>query len=171
MATERLRIGWILRPMTSQEEGNSSGRELADALRAAGDRLLAVLATAQPDRWRVVPGSGAWSASKDAEHVADALAYHAWIVRRTIGDGVPSRWPPLERRAMTSDQSPDEVGALIGRRVDEAAALLESLTDEQLALPTRPTRARTPRLRETIAQVLIGHLDVHRREIEGKLRG
>jgi hypothetical protein len=59
---------------------------------------------------------------------------------------------------------------LIHQRSEEGAALIASLTDEQLALPTRPPRARSQRLAETIQDVLIDHYDTHRRNIEQKLR-
>jgi hypothetical protein len=48
-------------------------------------------------------------------------------------------------------------------------ALVRGLADDQLDLPTRPPRARSGRLAETIELVLIGHYHGHRREIETKL--
>ena len=48
---------------------------------------------------------------------------------------------------------------------------MATLSKEQLALPTRPSRARGEALAETIERVLVGHYDTHRRDIERKLRG
>jgi hypothetical protein len=91
-------------------------------------------------------------------------------VRLTIDEKVSSRRPPIERTRMTSDRSPAEVIALIRERTDDGERLIRSLSDEQLGLPTKPPRARDQRLAETIELVLIGHHDVHRLEIESKLR-
>lgn len=55
------------------------------------------------------------------------------------------------------------------QRTEEGAALTSSLSDEQLALPTRPPRAGAQVLADTIGLVLIGHSDAHRRDIERKL--
>jgi len=59
---------------------------------------------------------------------------------------------------------------LIRPRTDEGAALISSLSEEQLAMPTRPPRARAQNLADTIQLVLIGHYDAHRRDVEQKLR-
>ena len=142
---------------------------LATRLERAAADLIAVVAPIDDGRWRFTPSADVWSISKDAEHVVEAASYHQWIVRLTIGDEVPSRKPVLERKRMTSDLSPAEIVALICERTDDARRLIRGLTDGQLDLPTRPPRARDQRLAETIELVLIGHYDVHRREIEAKL--
>jgi hypothetical protein len=59
--------------------------------------------------------------------------------------------------------------ALIRERTEEAAALISSLRDEHLALPTRPPRTRAQAHADTIELVLIGHYHAHRRDIERKL--
>jgi hypothetical protein len=110
------------------------------------------------------------SIGKEAEHVAEAAAYHQWIVRLTIGQKVSSRRPALERGQLSTRLSPHGVAALLRERADEGAGLVESLTDEQLALPTRPPRAKDQALAGTIERVMIGHWHTHRREIESKLR-
>ncbi len=150
----------------------TSGRAealVAELQRAAGD-LIAVVERIGDRDWRHQTDPAVWSISKDAEHVADATAYHQWIVRVTIGEKVSSRRPSIERKRMTSDLSPAQMVALIRERTDDGLRLLRSLTDEQLDLPTRPPRARNQGLAETIEQVLIGHYDGHRQEIESKLR-
>jgi hypothetical protein len=63
------------------------------------------------------------------------------------------------------------VAALLRERSDAGARLVESLTDEQLALPARPPRARGQSLAETIERSLIGHMHTHHRRIESTLRG
>jgi hypothetical protein len=45
---------------------------------------------------------------------------------------------------------------------------MAGLTDEQLALPARPTRTRT--VGQAIERVLIGHVERHRAEMERALR-
>jgi hypothetical protein len=104
------------------------------------------------------------------QHVIEAAGYHQWIVRLTIGQKVPSRRPVLERRQLTTDLSPQLAVALLRRRSDEGIELLLGLTVEQLNLPTRPTRAGSQALAETIERVLIGHYDAHRSDIEAKTR-
>jgi uncharacterized damage-inducible protein DinB len=143
---------------------------LARRLQETAAALVAVVELIGIDQWMALAGRGDWSIGKDAEHVAEALVMHRWIVRRTIGEEVPSRRPSIERMVPTTELSPPQAAALIRRRVDEAASLLLRLTDEQLDLPTRPPRASGQRLGETIERVLISHLDAHRAAIEAKLR-
>lgn len=143
---------------------------LAARLGEAAAALIRLVESVDAERWRLVPSPGTWSIGKEAEHVAEAAAYHQWIVRRTIGAKAPSRRPPIERAHMTTDVSPREAVELIRQRTGEGARLLADLTDAQLALPTRPPRAQGQVLAETIERVLIGHYDTHRAEIEAKLR-
>ena len=154
--------------------GGHRGSERAAALAArlgeAAAAFIAVLDGTDPALWDQSPGPGIWSIGKDVEHTIDALGYHEWIVRRSIGDAGPSRRPTLERRNLTTDLSIPEATALLDRRSAEVADLLRSLTDEQLDLPTRPPRARSQRLAETIDLVLIDHVGGHRREVEAKRR-
>lgn len=144
--------------------------ELAERLRETADALVDVIEPIDAARWTRVPEPGVWSIGKDAEHVAEAAVYHQWIVRLTIGQAMASRRPGIERNQMTSDLSPREALDLIRRRTEDGVRLLLDLTDEQLDLPTRPPRARGELLAVTIERVLIGHYDVHRAEIEAKLR-
>lgn len=158
--------------MTCVERRIGSGRAaaFAERLREAAASLVAVIEAIDEDSWHRVPEPGVWSIGKEAEHVADALVYHQWIVRLTIGQKVSSRRPVLERRHMTSDLSPAETAELIGQRAADGARLLLDLTDEQLELPTRPPRANAQVLAEAIEVILISHVDSHRAEIEAKLQ-
>jgi uncharacterized damage-inducible protein DinB len=137
-------------------------------LRAASVRLIAMISDVDGVRWHHVPEPGVWSIGKDAEHVADAAAYHRWIVRRTIGQADSSR-PPIERLQTTTWLAVAEAAELIQRSTEKGAQLLLALSDEQLDRPTVPPRARGQRLAETIERVMIGHLDAHREAIESKL--
>lgn len=143
---------------------------MAARLREAVAGLTSILGSIDEDRWRHVPTAGAWSISKDAEHVIEAAAYHQWIVRRTIGDPVPKRKPVLERQRMVSELSPGEAVDLIRQRTEDGERLLLELTDEQLNLVTVPPRARSQVLADTIELVLIGHYRGHAADIEAKLR-
>ena len=67
---------------------------------------------------------------------------------------------------MTAQQAVD----LIRERTEEGAALISSLSDAQLALPTPPPRARGQALADTIELVFIGHYKAHQRDIERKMR-
>ena len=142
---------------------------LAARLDDAAAALIAVIADIEPDRWQHVAGPGVWAIGKDAEHVIEAAGYHQWIIRLTIGQKVSSRRPVLERKQLTTDLSPQEVVALLRRRTDEGTELILGLTDEQLNLPTKPPRARSQVLADTIELVLIGHHDGHRGDIEAKI--
>jgi len=153
-----------------REPSSSRAGELAGDLEAAASALIAVVAEIEPDRWRHVPGPGVWAIGKDAEHVVDAAGYHEWIVRLTIGEKVSSRRPVIERSRLTSELSPQEVVSLLRIRSGEGAELIRELTDEQLALTTKPPRAGAAPLAVTIERVTIGHYGTHRAEIEAKLR-
>jgi uncharacterized damage-inducible protein DinB len=145
-------------------------RELEADLHAAAEALIALLERIEPERWSHIPGPSVWSIGKDAAHVAEAAVYHQWIVRVTIGEKVSSRRPAIERQEVTTPMTPQEAIELVRKRTDEGRTLLAGLTEEQLALPTRPPRARGQKLAETIELVLIGHYLAHRRDIEEKLR-
>ena len=112
-----------------------------------------------------------WSIGKDVEHVIEAAGYHQWIVRLTIGEKVSSRRPVLERKQLTTDLSPQQAVALLRNRTEEGVELILGLTDEQLNLPTRPPRARSQALAETIELVLIGHYERPPRRHRGEERG
>lgn len=150
--------------------GDPSASRLVADLRTAASALIAVLQDIEPEHWTHIPSASEWSIGKDAEHVAEAATYHQWIVRRTVGEKVSSRRPVLERQERTTTMTVRESIDLIRLRTDEGAARIASLTDAQLALPTRPPRARGQSLAETIEAVLIGHYDGHRHDIERKLR-
>jgi uncharacterized damage-inducible protein DinB len=143
---------------------------LAQRLRQAAADLIALIEPVDDRHWRHVANPGVWSIGKDAEHVAEATVYHQWIVRLTIGENVSPRRPAIERMEMTTRLAQREAVELIHQRTEDGARLLAGLTDEQLSLPTRPPRARGALLAETIEQVLIGHYDGHRGDIEAKLR-
>ena len=142
---------------------------LADALRIAAAGLVIVLRQVGPSEWSTVPAEAEWSIGKDAEHVADAAMYHQWIVRRTIGQRVPSRRPVLERRRLTTPLTVDEAIALLRERSDDSVTLIRGLSPSQLALPTQPARRGDEPLGRTIDRVLVGHYDAHRQAIERKL--
>jgi uncharacterized damage-inducible protein DinB len=155
--------------MNAQARPPRAGELEAD-LRAAAAALISVLRRIEPERWTHVPGPSVWSVGKDAAHVAEAAVYHQWIVRLTIGLSASSRRPPIERQELITTMTPEQAIDLIQKRTEEGAALISGLSDEQLALPTRPPRARGQVLADTIHLVLIGHYDAHRRDIERKLR-
>ena len=141
---------------------------LAARLDEAAAALISVIAHVEPDRWRHIPAPGEWSIGKDVEHVIEAAGYHQWIVRLTIGEKVSSRRPVLERKQLTTDLSQQQAVTLLRSRTEAGIELILGLTDEQLNLPTRPPRARSQALAETIELVLIGHYDAHRGDIEAK---
>ena len=143
---------------------------LVERLREAAAALIALIEPIDDRRWRHIAKPGVWSIGKDAEHVADAAAYHQWIVRLTIGQKVSSRRPAIERKELTTRLAPSDATELIRQRTDEGARLIADMTDEQLRLPTRPPRAGAELLAGTIERVLIGHYDAHRADIEAKLR-
>jgi hypothetical protein len=156
--------------MPVQSAASARVRKLVTDLDAAATALIAVLEGVDVQRWMLVPAPGAWSIGKEAAHVAEAAAYHQWIVRLTIGEKVSTRRPAIERQELTTALMPKQAIDLVRQRTAEGGALIQSLSDDQLDLPTRPPRPRASQLGETIEHVLIGHYDVHRREIERKLR-
>jgi DinB superfamily len=151
-------------------EHGSRAVELASRLDQAVAKMLALLESVRPEVWSDVPAAGVWSIGKDVEHMIEAAGYHQWIVRLTIGEPVSSRRPTLERERLTTELHPLEAFERMGRSAQEGRGLILGLTDDQLALPTRPPRARAQALADTIERVLIGHYDAHRRDIEVKLR-
>jgi uncharacterized damage-inducible protein DinB len=156
--------------MTAENAGSTRGAILAARLAESVEELIATFETVDPEVWIAVPAAGVWSIGKDAAHVAEATVMHQWIVRRTIGEPVTSRRPPIERAELTTSLSPPQMAALVRQRTLDGVALLSGLSEAQLARPTRPPRARGELLARTIERVLIGHVDTHRAEIEAKLR-
>jgi uncharacterized damage-inducible protein DinB len=147
----------------------SRAKMLTARLEEVAEVLIAVIESVDERAWHHAPNPAVWSISKEADHVAEAALYHAWIVRSTIGETAGARRPVVERSRMTSERSRTEVAALIRERTDAASRLILRLSDEQLDRPTRPPRARNQRLAETIERVLIAHYDAHRQEIVAKL--
>jgi uncharacterized damage-inducible protein DinB len=151
--------------------GSARAAVLAGQLGAAAAALIELVQGLDSDCWRHVPGPGVWSIGKETEHVVEGMARHQWIVRLTVGHNVTSRRPAaLERDQLTTELAPHEMAALLRERADEGAQLVASLADEELALPTRPPRAKEQSLAETIERVMIGHVRTHHREIESKVR-
>jgi hypothetical protein len=151
------------------DQADQRAEALASRWREAADRFITTVVAIDGRRWEQVPDAGVWSIGKEVEHVIEAAAYHQWIVRRTIGDKVPSRKPVLERKQMTSNLSPSDAADLLRQRRDDGVQLIGGLTDEQLDLPTRPPRANDPPLAVTIAGMLIRHVDGHHADILAKL--
>lgn len=154
--------------MRHDPETSSKGLALAERLEEAAEELIAVVQHIDLESWARIPGAGVWSPGKDAEHVADATVYHQWIVRLTIRHRVPAR-PVLERKVLTAERSQEAVVDLLRSRTADNASLLRALTDEQLELPPRPSRARMRTLAEAIEGVMIGHYGAHRDAIQRKL--
>jgi hypothetical protein len=143
---------------------------LAARLRTAVERFIAAVERIGPERWaapRFDRAGERWSLGKEAEHVAEAMAAHAWGVRLSVGEeaGPP---PGVERKTMTARGSAGEVVEALRRTAEGSARLVEGLTDEQLALPAQPTRTRS--VGQAIERVLIGHVERHRVEVERALR-
>jgi uncharacterized damage-inducible protein DinB len=143
---------------------------LVARLRQVSAELIATIEGIDSTTWSRVPSAGVWSVGKDAEHVAEGNAYHQWIVRTTLGEKVSSKRPPLERAQLTTPLSVPRMVELLRKRTEESADLIGHCTDDQLDLPTRPPRPRASTLAEVVEQVLIGHIDTHRRAIQSKLQ-
>ena len=150
--------------------GSTRAADLASDLDEAVERFLRQIDGIEADAWNRLPGAGVWSVGKDVEHVIEAIGYHRWIVESTIGRPVGSKRPALERKQLTSGLSPADAVRRVRRTTAESRALILGLTDDQLALPTKPPRAGSPPLAATIERVLIGHFDAHRADVEAKLR-
>jgi hypothetical protein len=151
----------------SPDQPSSRATVLVERLRQVAEALIGLVGAIESERWMNVPGPGVWSAGKEAEHVADGAAYHQWIVRCSLGQQVPPR-PRIERAQLTPQRSQRDVVELLVQRTNDSVALIAGLSDEQLDLPARPPRARSPTLAQMIASVLIGHYEVHHRDIEAK---
>ena len=154
---------------TSPDRSSSRVTALVERLRQVSEALIGLVGAIESERWMNVPRPGVWSAGKEAEHVADGAGYHQWIVRHSLGQKAPAR-PHIERAQLTAQRSQREVVDLLVQRTNDGVALIAGLSDEQLDLPVRPLRARAPTLAQMIANVLIGHYEVHHTEIEAKLR-
>ena len=155
--------------VTSRDRSSSRARALVERLRQVSEALIGLVGAIESERWMNVPRPRVWSAGKEAEHVADGAAYHQWIVRCSLGQKVPAR-PRIARAQLTAQRSQRDVVDLLVQRTNDSVALIAGLSDKQLDLPARPLRARAPTLAQMIANVLIGHYEVHHTEIEAKLR-
>ena len=149
---------------TSQDRSSSRATALVERLRQVSEALIGLVGAIESERWMNVPRPGVWSAGKEAEHVADGAAYHQWIVRCSLAQKVPAR-PRIERAQLTAQRSQRDVVDLLVQRTNDSVALIAGLSDEQLDLPVGPLRARSPTLAQMIANVLIGHYEVHHTEI------
>jgi uncharacterized damage-inducible protein DinB len=151
--------------------GSTRAAALASALDVAAGNLIAAIESIDPETWARVPAPGVWSVGKDVDHVIEAIAFHRWIVELTIGRAKASKRPRLERKELTSALSPAEAAREVQRGTEVSRGVILALTDEQLALTTKPPRAGSPPLATTIERMLINHYDTHRADIEAKLGG
>jgi hypothetical protein len=142
----------------------ATARALVEQLLAVSEAFIELVESVSPNQWPRLPSPGTWSASKDAEHVAEGNALHQWVVRSTLRQR-PGARPVVERARMTAQMSQSDVVELLRERKRESVNLIASLGDAELALP-----CRTDTLGEFIARGLIGHIRTHHREIESKLR-
>ena len=104
--------------LVERRTGSERAAALTARLREAAAKLTSILERIDEDRWRRVPEPGAWSISKDAEHIIEGAAYHQWIVRRTIGDSVPKRKPvraDIEAKLRALDDGVHGASGNIGR--------------------------------------------------------
>ena len=156
-----------------EQMGPGRATALAERLQEAAARLVAVIEPLD-DRSAGAPvqGPGAWSIGKDGEHVAEAFAYHQWILcgSRSASESRPAVRSCERLRSIATSPPPRPPSSSVSKSRTVSALPILSLTDQQLDLPTKPPRARTPALAQTIERVLIGHLDTHRVAIEAKLR-
>lgn len=132
--------------------------DTADGYREIWPVLVAQWA-ATVDRARALPAEllhesvdGEWSFVQTLRHLV--MATDAWILRTLLGD--PSPWAalglpfddmePIPGVPWDRDARPplDEVLALRASRQASVAAVLDSLTDEQLAASTTPVAASPP---------------------------
>jgi hypothetical protein len=156
--------------LAADPDQSSRAAALVERLRQVSEVLISLVGSIEPDRWMHVPRPGVWSPGKDAEHVADGAASHQWTIRFSLGHKVPAP-PRIERSQLTAQRSQRDVVDLLRQRTNDSVALIAGLTEEELDLPVRPLRARSRTLAAMIERVLIGHYEVHRTEIEAKLRG
>ena len=156
--------------MQADRPPSTRAAALAARLGEASAAFVTVIESIPVDRWAHVPAPGVWSPGKEAEHVAEALGYHQWIVQRTVGARVSSRRPSLERKQMTSDLSPAGAADRVRAQTEVAVGFLRRLTDRQLDLAPKPTRAAIATLAGVIEEILISHVDSHRASIAEKLR-
>src|SRR5262245_44122506 len=150
--------------------GSTRAASLASGLDEAAQSLIVVIESIDPETWMRVPAPGVWSVGKDVDHVIEAIAFHRWIVELTIGRAIASKRPRLERKELTSALSPADAALAVRKATDVSRALILGLTDDQLALTTKPPKAGSPSLATTIEGMLIHHYDTHRADIEAKLR-
>ena len=155
--------------MACHSRHNVRATQLVMRLQAVSDALIALIEGMDPELWTELPQPGVWSPSKDAEHVAEAAAYHQWIVQRTLGQNVLAR-PSIERKLMVARLPRPEVVDLLRQRTQASADLVRGFSTQQLDRPVRPPRARAQRLGEMIDAVLIGHYHTHYEAIAAKLR-
>jgi uncharacterized damage-inducible protein DinB len=156
----------MVRPVRS-----ARAEALASQLDEAAERLIVVVQSIDPETWTRVPAPGVWSVGKDVDHVIEAIAMHRWVVELTIGRAKPSKRPRLERKELTTALSPGDAAQDVRRETDVSRALIVELTDDQLALTTKPPKAGSPPLATTIERMLIHHYHTHRADIEAKLQG
>src|SRR5262249_22483729 len=135
--------------------------ELAAQLRTTVERFIVLVELIGSERW-AAPRGERWSLGKEAEHVAEAMAAHAWVVRLSVGEPA-GRPASVDKTTVTARGSAEQVVETLRLAADSSARLVESLTDEQLALPAQPTRSRS--VGKAIERVLIGHVERHRVEI------
>ena len=147
----------------------SKGEDLADRFEKANTEFIATVSGLSDEQWKAPCAGEQWPAGVLAHHVAEDHGVLAGLIN-TIATG--GQLPPIDAKALdamnaehaqrAAGVSRDETVALAKSEGTKAAALLRSLSDEQLERTSPFGVTGGDISAEQIAEnILIGHMGMH----------
>jgi uncharacterized damage-inducible protein DinB len=149
----------------------ASGTALAQRVRAQGESLLRLLSAMDDTAWRRRPAPEDWTVAESAGHIIEMLPYWSAkgeALRRDPATPYGRRLDDPDRLAgpgMAAALGLDEARKRVQEEVARAAAFLESLTEEELALPITDADGTPETLGIMVERVMATHLEGHVRQV------
>ena len=148
--------------------------ELATQFQQVHDQLVAAIQPMSPQQWAAATHEEGWTAGAAAHHAVIAAEPLSGFVRAAAtGEPLPPITPEQlneinrQHAEAFANVSKDEVIAEVNKNVPPTAALLRSLTDEELDKQAETPFGGPMTTEQIIRNVLIGHVQQHLASVQG----
>ena len=148
--------------------------ELARQFERVHDEFLTAIEPMSPEQWAAATHEEGWTAGAAAHHAAIAAEPLSGFIRAAAaGEPLPPITPEQlneinrQHAEAFANVSKDEVVAEVKKNVPPTAALIRSLSDEQLDRQAQTPFAGPMTTEQIINNVLIGHVQQHLASVQG----
>lgn len=147
---------------------------LAAQFEQVNDQFTSAIQGMSDEQWRATTEPEGWTAAAAAHHAVISYGpLTAFVVAASLGGPFPPITPQQldEMNAQHANDfanvSKDDVLAVVKKDVPPTAAMLRTLTDEQLDLASETPFGMTMTTEQLITNVLIGHTQTHLASAQG----